>query len=288
MVSLPEGTFSFSNFSLSSFDSFQYAGFSFTNPAGMIGSGIDRTIVQINANSSDKASVAVANGTNRVSLMISNKAGLKLSCFTLRGTTQPHLYNGLRLSNVRDAKISNLKIVAVPGDSHIPPGETFALNDYRGFNNTYSNIEIDGAGVGASAFGANNENSVTTNNTWIDNYAHHNPKSAGIALWQMTGTQTITRLNSSYNKTGINLERMNGVVNIHQPTLKGNISQDFFIGNDRGSAKINIYDPILDAGKKVRIYFPLNEQGNPNIQVKSDIKVFVNGVDQTSTMIQWL
>ena len=36
------------------------------------------------------------------------------------------------------------------------------------------------------------------------------------------------------------------------------------------------------------IYWPTNEQGNPNLQLKADVKVFdENGTDISATAIQW-
>lgn len=280
-VSLAATTHSFSDFA----DAVAgvQAGASITG-SGLVGSGTDRSIIQMTPNSSTKAaSVPTGAGTtNQLYLMAFTKSGVRLDCFTLAGTNQGHLYNGIRLSQVTGAVMSNLKLIGTsPGNSYIPPGETFAINDYRGTNNTYTNVEIDGQGTGATAFGSNS----STGGVWTDDYAHDHPYSAGIALWQMSGTMTLTRFKSVNNRVGINLERVNGTVNITQPTLIGNTAHDLFIGNDQGSTKVNIYDPILSPGQKIRVHNAGLEQGNPNLQVLSDIKVFVNGVDTTASMI---
>jgi MOSC domain-containing protein YiiM len=280
-VSLATSTYSFSDFA----DTVAgvQTGASITG-SGLVGSGIDRSILQMAPASSTKAaSVPTAAGTtNQLYLMAFTKSGLHLDCFTLAGTHQGHLYNGIRLSQVTGAVLSNLKLVGTsPGNSYIPPGETFAINDYRGTNNAYTNVEIDGQGTGATAFGSNS----SVGGVWTDDYAHDHQYSAGIALWQMTGTMTLTRFRSVNNRVGINLERVNGTVNITQPTLMGNTAHDLFIGNDQGSTKINIYDPILSPGQKIRIHNAGLEQGNPNLQVLSDIKVYVNGVDSTASMV---
>ena len=251
---------------------------------GLVGSGADRTIIQMTPSSSTKAAgvPTTAGTTNQLYLMAFTKSGVRLDCLTLAGTNQGHLYNGIRLSQVTGAVLSNLRLIgASPGNSYIPPGETFAINDYRGTNNTYTNVEIDGHGAGATGFGSNS----SVGGTWTDDYAHDHPYSAGIALWQMTGTMTLTRFRSVNNRVGINLERVNGTVNISQPTLAGNSAHDLFIGNDQGSTKVNIYDPILGPGQKIRIHNAGLEQGNPNLQALSDIKVYVNGVDSTASMI---
>jgi predicted xylan-binding protein with Ca-dependent carbohydrate-binding module len=288
-VTLDKGTFSFDNFNKIPSNGSVLVGLGLTKPAGIIGNGIDSTILQMTPNSSTRASsVPTANGTtNQLSLMYyGQKNGLVLQCFTLKGTPQGHLHNGLTFNAISNATISHLKLSgAGPGNKNSPPGETFAINDYRGTNNTYSNVEIDGAGTGASAFAANS----TAGGTWTDDYAHDNPYSAGIALWQMTGTQTLTNFKSVSNRVGINLERVYGTVNVTKPILSKSSLADVYLGNDKNSTKLNIYDPVLDSGKKLVIFYPSGLLGipNTNIQKKSDVKVYRDGKDITNEIVQW-
>jgi hypothetical protein len=179
--------------------------------------------------------------------------------------------------------VSDVRVVAVPGNYHINPGETFGINDWQGHGNTYSNIEIDGAGVGASALGINSSDNVTVNGA----YLHDNPFSAGVAAWKTTNV-TLVGVRTSGNRTGLNFERVAGTVRIDRPTITGNTAQDLYIGSDYGSATYTITDPVLSPGAKLRILLPKNEMGSPNLQRKEDIHVLVGGADVTSSLVQWL
>jgi hypothetical protein len=255
---------------------------------GLRGAGIDSSILQMVAGSSTRAAdVPTAAGTtNQLHQMFFDYDGLRLSDMTLNGTSQGHLYNGLRMHGVAGALLRNLKLTGLgPGNSNIPPGETFAINDYSGSGNAYQDIEIDGQSAGATGFGTNSTSSCT----FTDCYAHHNTYSAAFALWQGTGTFNLIRCRSHLNKTGFNLERMGReaigqsrcTVNIVNPTFGTNVvgGQDIFLGNDQGSTILNIYDPVdrNGSGNPIRVYFPLNEQGNPNIQNRNDVTVRIGG-----------
>jgi hypothetical protein len=282
-VSLAPGTFTFRDFAYTAGGSQTGAVIS---TAGLIGSGVDTTTVEMVANSSTKASlVPTANGqTNQLSYMVITKAGMKLSCMTILGTAQGHFYNGIRVNAVSNVTMSHLKLVGIgPGNSNFPPGETFAINDYKGNANIYDNVEIDGAGTGASAFGANS----SSNTVYTNDYAHGSPYNAGMALWQMTGTVTVKNFRTINNRIGISFERVNATVNLTNVTFGTIKAQDMFIGNDQGSAKINIYDPVLLSRTKLTIDVPKLEQGNPDKQLTSDIHVYVKGVDKTSTLVQF-
>jgi hypothetical protein len=203
--------------------------------------------------------------------------------FTLQGTEQGHLYNGLRLSYTRRAEVSNVRVVAVPGNYHINPGETFGINDWQGHDNVYTDVEVDGAGVGATAFGINSSTNVTVNGA----YLHDNPFSAGVAAWKTTDV-TLNDVRTIDNRTGLNFERVSGTVTINRPTITGNTEQDLFIGSDYGSARYVITDPTLAPGARLRIRLPAREMGSPNLQLRSDITVIVDGVDVSASIIQWL
>jgi len=258
---------------------------------GLTGRGVTSSIVRMNPGSSTRASMVPPNDpayTNPIDLlMVTGTAGTPaaptLSGFTLQGTPQGHLYNGLRMSYTRGAHITDVKVVAVPGNYHINPGETFGLNDYQGHGNTYTDVEIDGAGIGASALGFNSSDNVTVNGANV----HNNPYSAGVAAWQTTNV-TLIDVRTVQNRTGLNFERVQGTVLVTRPTIQGNTEQDLYIGSDYGSAKYTITDPVLTSGAKLRIRLPASEMGKPNLQKKTDIKVIVNGTDVTATVVQWL
>jgi len=259
--------------------------------AGLSGQGATRSIVRMDAGSSTKASTVPADDPANVNpldlLLVTGTAGTQvsptLSGFTLQGTAQGHLYNGLRLSYTRGATISGVKVAAVPGNYHINPGETFGINDWQGHGNTYTDVEVDGAGVGASALGFNSSENVTVTRADL----HDNPYSAGVAAWK-TRNVTLTDVRTTGNRTGLNFERVTGTVVVTRPTIQGNTEQDLYIGTDGDSATYTITDPVLTAGAKLRIRLPANEMGSPNQQKKSDIKVLVNGTDVTASLVQWL
>lgn len=259
--------------------------------SGLTGAGAGATTVQMTPNTSTKAALVPPNDpayTNPLDLlMVAGTAGSPaaptLRGFTLRGTPQGHLYNGLRMSHTRGARVSDVRVVAVPGDYHINPGETFGINDWQGHGNTYTGVEVDGAGVGASGLGINSSSNVTVTSADL----HHNPHSAGLAAWQTT-TVTLVDVRSAHNRTGLNFERVAGAVVITRPTLVGNTEQDLYIGSDLGSATYTITDPVLAPGTKLRVRLPRNEMGSPNLQRRDDIRVLVNGADVTAAVVHWL
>jgi hypothetical protein len=259
--------------------------------SGLRGGGVAASVVQMTPGTSTKAALVPpddpANTNPMDLLMVTGTAGSMaaptLSGFTLRGTSQGHIYNGLRMSYTRGARVTDVRVVAVPGNYHINPGETFGINDWQGHGNTYTGVEVDGAGVGASGLGVNSSDNVTVNGAHL----HDNPYSAGLAAWQTTGV-TLVDVRSVNNRTGLNFERVGGTVVITRPTLVGNREQDLFIGSDHGSAVYTITDPVLAPGAKVRIRLPKMEMGKPNLQSRNDIRVIVGGVDVTAGIVQWL
>jgi hypothetical protein len=304
-ISHGAGTFAFSNFT-TVFNGVRVgAG---TTRKGIIGTGIGSTVFQMNAGSSTRSGeVPTAPGTtNQLYLLYFEQDGLLLECFDVQGTTQGHLYNGVRLHGVTGAHIRNIRMRgAGPGNDFVPPGETFAFNDFSGGGNYYENIEIDGrqdgatgSGTGATGFGANSYNGAT----YVNCKAHYNPFSGAWAIWQGIGTTWIINGDSHRNRTAFNIERVGrevalgagneAIVNIVNPKF-GRIEgfgQDIFLGNDQGSGVINIYDPTwYTSGEgrdgasghgsvgEIRIYFPSLEQGNPNIQDQDDVHVWVGG-----------
>jgi hypothetical protein len=74
---------------------------------------------------------------------------------------QPHNYSGLLNYWGRQSIFQSLLIRGMPGNWNSPPGETFQINDYKGINTVYRDIEVDGYNetgdrVGGSPLGFNN------------------------------------------------------------------------------------------------------------------------------------
>ena len=255
-------------------------------PGGLTGQGTTATVLRMADRSSTGARLVPPDdpaNTNPLDLVLVTGGAPTLSGFTVQGSPQGHLYNGLRLAGTRGARITGVKVAAVPGDFSAAPGETFGISDSRGHGNTYTDIEVDGAGVGASGLGISDSAAVTVQRAVL----HDNPFSAGIAVWQTTGV-TLTDVRTAHNRTGITLERVGGAVLITRPTFLGNAEQDLYIGSDLGSARITIADPVLAAGAPLRVRLPITEMGRPNRQLRSDIRVIRNGADVTAQVVQWL
>lgn len=253
---------------------------------GLTGRGVTATVLRMADRSSTRARLVPPggpDGTNPLDLLLVTGATPTLSGFTLQGSPQGHLYNGLRLAGTHGARVTGVKVAAVPGDFLAGPGETFGISDRHGRGNTYTDIEVDGAGVGASGLGISDSDAVTVQRASL----HDNPFSAGIAVWQTTGV-TLTDVRTARNRTGMALERVGGTVLITRPTFLGNAEQDLYIGSDLGSARIIIADPVLAIGATLRVRMPYTEMGRPNRQLKSDLTVTRNGADVTARVVQWL
>ena len=252
--------------------------------AGFQGAGVDRTVLQMAPRTSTKAgSVPKALGTtNQLSLMRVTGSPV-LSDFTLRGTDQGHLYNGLRVHQTADAKVTDVKVTSVPGDFDSPPGETFGINDFRTHGSVYRDVEVDGAKVGGAGFGTNNSSDVTVSGSSF----HDSGYSHGATFWQ-TRNVTVEDTSATNNfRAGFNFERVTGDVRLQGTTTRGNKLADIRIGNDQGSAKYTIVDPHY-SGSKLRIMLTPTYMGRANLQKRSDIRVIVNGVDRTDQVVEWV
>ena len=276
VVSLGSGTYTFSNFGSNKI------GLDLTGKGGMKGTSSSATIVQMTAYSSTKASlVPTAAGTGNPLNLMAISGSPTLSNFTLQGTPQGHNYNGLKVASTTNAKLTNVKVLAIPGSGYNPPQETFAINDLHTSGSTYSNVTVDGQGVGASGLAANSSSNITITNSTFTGMKY----SAGVALWQ-TKNATLTNVVTTNNRTGLNFERCSGTITVTSPTILNEGNQDFYIGSDQGSAKITITNPTYYGHLRIRV--PVNYRGAANKQLRSDIKVLVNGVNKTSSIVTWI
>jgi hypothetical protein len=74
---------------------------------------------------------------------------------------QPHDYSGILNYYGRQSIYQSVLVKGMPGDYNAPPGETFQINDYKGINTIYRDVEVDGYNetgdrVGGSPLGFNN------------------------------------------------------------------------------------------------------------------------------------
>jgi len=297
-LSLGTGTFAFSDFNANSSNFGADSGTS----TGILGSGVAYTTIQMNANTSTKASTADSGSTNPYYLLDLNHVnGGKFDGFLLQGTSQGHDYNGLRSDYASGVTFSNLKISAVPGSSPSPPGETFYINVYGSSSNPFTNpvfdtIEFDGQWAAASTGATNGgvtDSTSALNGTLTYNrvYAHELKYGKAYAGWQTFGGGTFTECFCVNTAFGYGFEECGGTFTFNNCTFGGNIT-DLHLGNSHAArTKIVINDPILLAGQtKIKAYIPPTYAGNGggagNAQSASDITIYVGGVDKTSTMLQ--
>jgi hypothetical protein len=275
---LAGGTYSFANFARNSMGA--------TVPTtGLTGAGSDQTVLEMTPHSSTKAGTIPTRdyATNQLSLLEASGTPV-LSGFTLQGTDQGHLYNGLRLEHATDARVTNVKVAAIPGNMNHPPGETFGINDYRTTGSVYCGLEIDGAGVGAAGFGANDSTNLTIRNA----VSHGSPHSAGFTFWQSSDI-TLVDVTSTHNRGGLNFERDSGTISIVRPVLSAlKNGHELSFNSDVASAKVTITDPVLPPDGKLRILVVPTYLGRPNQQQKSDIHVLIGGVDRTRDVVRWV
>lgn len=253
--------------------------------SGLKGAGSGSTTIEMTPHSSTKASTVPTTpfSTNQLFLLSTIGGTPGLSGFTLKATDQGHLYNGLRVGQATNARITDVKVVGVPGTTSSPPGETALLSDWRSTGSVYDGITIDGSGVAAAGFETNSSSDVTINNSTFTGTAY----SSGGAFWE-TKNLTMNNVRIVNNRSGLNFERDTGTITLNKPTFSGNRFYDMQMGSDQGGANVIINDPVLAAGQKIRMNVPGSYNGGANNQLRSNIHVYVNGVDRTSQLVQFL
>ena len=282
-LELTAGTFALRDF-LDAGDS-TYNGVSVPEAArGLVGAGAARTVIEMAPYTSTRASTIPATfpGTNQLSLLRITRGSRVVAGFTLRGTDQGHLYNGLRVSQTTDVDVRDVHVVGVPGSDSSPPGETFGINDYRTSGSRYIDVHVDGRKVGAAGFGANGSSHITVLNSTFENdrYSH------GATFYQVHGIEiagTTTRENGG---VGLNFERVSGTVRIAGSAFAKDRSGDIRIASDEGSARFVISDPGI-GGRLLHIVLPRTYAGSPNLQRRADIRLLIDGVDRTADRVRF-
>jgi hypothetical protein len=250
----------------------------------LTGAGSGDTVIEMTPNSSSKRSRVPTKAwtTNQLSLLRVSGASA-IGGFTLRGTDQGHLYNGLRISRSSGARISDLRVLSIPGNDDIPPGETFGINDFRTSGSSYTGVEVDGSGISGAAFGTNSSSDVSIRSSNFHDAGHSN----GATFWQ-TRNVTVRDTTSVRNKdAAFNFERVSGTVVLDHVTMRDNALSDLRINSDQDSAVYRIIDPVLD-GKTLTIVMTPKYMGHPNVQKKSDVHVIIDGVDRTDDVVRWV
>lgn len=297
-VAFAQGTFQFSDFN----DNTSTYGLRVLVANGVLGSGRSWTIFQMTPSSSTQAGRVPAsnpptsNGqVNPLRLMRvgweDNANPVEVGGFSLLGTSQGHLYNGLEIYRVKPGSyVHDILVKGIPGDLSREPGETFALSFYRceassGSPLQVTNVEIDGRDSGgtmvaASGIGVNFGNDIKFNNV----NSHHMKMAHAYALYE-TSNLTFTECSATNTEiNGFNFENVSGTVTMTQCVTTSNTGYHIGIFTNTGGAVYNIIDPVYD-GAKLRIRCT-GYNGGPRTQNTADVHLYVNGVERPD-LIQW-
>lgn len=251
---------------------------------GLHGAGSGRTVVTMARRSSSKSGAVPTHpySTNQLYLLSTIGGTPGLSGFTLRATDQGHLFNGLRIGKATGVHVTDVRVEDVPGDAASPPGETFAINDWRTTGSVYRRIVVDSGGVGAAGFGANSSLDLTIEDSTFTGTA----SSSGAAIWQTRGI-TMNDVRIVDNRSGINFERSGGRIVLNRPVFRGNRLYDMQFGTDMAGGTVTVNDPVLAPGQKLVLNVPAKYHGHANGQRRSAIHVLVHGVDRTADLVRW-
>lgn len=248
--------------------------------AGLIGAGSSETTLELEPDSSSRASAVpkVEYQVNPLNVLRVSSARAVVGGFTLAGTDQGHTYNGLRLERSTDARVTDVHVTGIRGDMDRPPGETFGINDFKTTGSRYSHIEVDGSGVGAAGFAANGSKDITV----CASSSHDNPVSMGFAFWSVEDITLIDCTAKDNGFTGFNFERVSGDVVLKNPVAEGN-RWDMRVVSDLGSAKYTIIDPDLSRTQVPgtwTVEVPSTYWHRPSLQKRSDITLIVDGKER--------
>lgn len=268
----------------------------FNKNTSIIGDGIDRTIYSMVPYSSTRGPYVAAlqkGDTNQCTLIRAGgedgshiETGLEYANFTLNGTDQGHIYNGLTVGYSDGAHIHDVKITNVPGDDVTPPGETFLMSLWHANNALIENVILDGGGVAATISGNNNIVGATFKNCQFLNSGCAMP----LASWQSKDLTFIDCKFLNANR-GINIENAYGGFHHFKNCEWSHYTYDFQLDMAVGvwvapnanvaSTVTTVEDPVWDFdvdGPFVVRTFPVDRYPNCR-QKNSDIHLVLNGVD---------
>ena len=260
----------------------------------LLGSGVDRTIYELPADTSTKTDPTT--GTNQLKLIrtgglsAATAAAVDLGGFTVQGTDQtPSLssYGGIVVGYGSGSRVHDVKVTGIPGYASRPPGETFSLAMFHANSSSLTNVTLDGnrdsdgADVGATLLGYNY---TTGNNTITDLTAHHANSGFGLAMFQTAGTYTFNGdCDLSHNRKAINIEQSIGgaVYNFDGCDFRGTSGAPYVaqVTSIKSSSQVYFRDPVVDSWPlKVNCYSSAALSG-ANKQQDSDIHLIIHGVD---------
>lgn len=213
--------------------------------------------------------------------------GIDVKNMTIQGTTQGHLYNGLRVGYSTNARVRDVTINDIPGNSGAPPGETFSLNIWHATGILVERVHVEGGSKAASLFGLNNTVGVTINNC----FGQHNIAGTSLTSWKC-GDVHVTDFDARNCRRPFNIENPVGDHTYTRIDMRGAVDGPHITCNSQGSAigiadsiKLKIVDPIVSnlplrigvisgAANTSTAY-----NGDFQTQLISDVQVIMNGVD---------
>lgn len=316
-VSLPPQTITWNDFGegvQSSYPTTSGYGVLVTQAGQILGSGIDYTVLQMNQGSTSK--YTQVGGTTKLEYFGATSLSV-LQDLTLQGVqingayysgatgtnvtdsdpTTKNIYNGFFFNSLDGFTMNRVKVSNIPGSYNAPPGETFGMDIYRCNNSTFNDIEIDGQSRGGSGWGPNFMTGTSVVNRL---YSHDNKYGLGAAIYASSGTLTMTDCTFENNYAGVNIEDdWFDWVKLVRPTFNNNYGSEIDWWADTttqpnsASFPLYIYDPVVVGGAKIRIRDGGNgartHGGYPNVMNRSDVHVYVNGVEQLqSNWVTWL
>ena len=229
ICTFPAATFSQANFSYGAGGNYGICYLPFQPVAGVAGSGIDQTFLEITPGSSDRASTIPPQSTgfvspgnpgtvNQLTLFRLGEAPgdnpayqvRYIGGMTIRGTDQPiytiddtpgfatgnpHCYFGVYVYKGINTIIEDTKIKAIPGSYGANPGETYSINLYRTAGAMIRRVEVDGRNAAGVRFGGTGigNNTNTGSNAYEDVYIHDMKWGHGVAHYNVYGSVSYTR-----------------------------------------------------------------------------------------------
>lgn len=310
-VSLPPQVISWNDFGVQlSGGKFNY-GLLLQRPGQILGSGIGNTVLRMNTGTTSKRTppggttnlqyIGVSSSTKLIQDLTvqgvpineGSYAGATGKQITTSDLTTENVYNGFYINTIDGFAMRRVKISAIPGSYQAPPGETFGIDVYKGSNHTYEDIEIDGQNTVATGWGPNFLGGTTIVNRLN---AHDCRYSSGAAIYACTGTLTMTDCVFRRNYNAINFEDCAYTsAKVIRPVFEASKTSDINWWGDTTtqsiskSFRLDIYDPTVVGGGKIRVRHTTTHGGYPNVMQRSDIHVWVNGVEQLqSNYIQFV
>lgn len=260
--------------------------YAFQVPGGLVGRGRgdDGTLLRVDDHTSTSGHLVPKDaGTNPLYVLrTTGKKDVTLAGFTLDGGVQGHLYNGFRVESTIKPLVREVRVVRVPGDDDVPPGETFGGNAWKVEDLTLTDCEFDGAHVAASGMGYNSSLRGTTTRVT----AHDHKWCKGFALWQHRGGHLFRQVESLGNAFAFGFERCEGTYRLERCKFRGSTRADVHLASDTSRAKVILVDPDL-GGKKLKVLLPAKEMSRKNYQTRDDLTVTVHGQPRPD-LVEWV